>query len=245
MNNDVILNANFFKLYKFFGPGPLTFILRKKEKSRISKIATAGKKTVAVRIPKHKVTRNLLNLLKFPLAAPSANMASKLSPTSAKDVYEEFKNKIKFILDGGQSKIGLESTIIDLTDKPSILRPGSITAEKIEKILKKKINVKKNMKIIKAPGQLRSHYYPGIPVKMNRKSAEKNGALIGFGKKFKSGKNYFNLSKKGDLQEAANNLYKTMRKIVKKKFKSISVVKIPNTKIGYAINDRLMKASNK
>jgi len=245
LNNDVILNANFFKLYKFFGPGPLTFILRKKEKSRISKIATAGKKTVAVRIPKHKVTRNLLNLLKFPLAAPSANMASKLSPTSAKDVYEEFKNKIKFILDGGQSKIGLESTIIDLTDKPSILRPGSITAEKIEKILKKKINVKKNMKIIKAPGQLRSHYYPGIPVKMNRKSAEKNGALIGFGKKFKSGKNYFNLSKKGDLQEAANNLYKTMRKIVKKKFKSISVVKIPNTKIGYAINDRLMKASNK
>ena len=245
LNNDVILNANFFKLYKFFGPGPLTFILRKKEKSRISKIATAGKKTVAVRIPKHKVTRNLLNLLKFPLAAPSANMASKLSPTSAKDVYEEFKNKIKFILDGGQSKIGLESTIIDLTDKPSILRPGSITAEKIEKILKKKINVKKNMKIIKAPGQLRSHYYPGIPVKMNRKSAEKNGALIGFGKKFKSGKNYFNLSKKGDLQEAANNLYKTMRKIAKKKFKSISVVKIPNTKIGYAINDRLMKASNK
>ena len=101
------------------------------------------------------------------------------------------------------------------------------------------------MKIIKAPGQLRSHYYPGIPVKMNRKSAEKNGALIGFGKKFKSGKNYFNLSKKGDLQEAANNLYKTMRKIAKKKFKSISVVKIPNTKIGYAINDRLMKASNK
>ena len=245
LNNDVILNANFFKLYKVFGPGPLTFILRKKEKSRISKIATAGKKTVAVRIPKHKVTRNLLNLLKFPLAAPSANMASKLSPTSAKDVYEEFKNKIKFILDGGQSKIGLESTIIDLTDKPSILRPGSKTAEKIEKILKKKINVKKNMKIIKAPGQLRSHYYPGIPVKMNRKSAEKNGALIGFGKKFKSGKNYFNLSKKGDLQEAANNLYKTMRKIAKKKFKSISVVKIPNTKIGYAINDRLMKASNK
>ncbi|GIT36108.1 MAG: hypothetical protein Ct9H300mP5_5770 [Candidatus Pelagibacterales bacterium] len=75
----------------------------------------------------------MLNLLKFPLAAPSANMASKLSPTSAKDVYEEFKNKIKFILDGGQSKIGLESTIIDLTDKPSILRPGSITAEKIQK----------------------------------------------------------------------------------------------------------------
>ena len=245
LNNDVILNANFFKLYKVFCPGPLTFVLHKKEKSKISKIATAGKKTVAVRIPKHKVTRSLLNLLKFPLAAPSANIASKLSPTSAQDVFEEFKDKIKFILDGGQSKIGLESTIIDLTDKPSILRPGSITAEKIEKILKIKINIKKNIKIIKAPGQLKLHYSPGVPVKMNRKSAEKNGALIGFGKKFKSGKNYFNLSKKGNLQEAANNLYKTMRKIVKKKFKSISVVKIPNTKIGYAINDRLMKASNK
>ncbi len=245
LKNDVMINNNFMKLYSVFCPGPITFILRKKENSRISKIATAGKKTVAVRIPKHRVARNLLGILKFPLAAPSANISSKLSPTSAEDVFEEFGNKIRFILDGGQCKIGLESTIVDLTGKPSILRPGGITTEKIQKILKKKIKVKKNLNTIKAPGQLKLHYSPGIPVKMNRKNIEKHQALIGFGKKFKVGKNHFNLSKKGNLKEAANNLYKTMRKIKKRNFKSIAVIKIPNTEIGYAINDRLRKASNK
>ena len=245
LENEVILNTNFKKLYSAFCPGPITFILKKKKKSRISKLATARKKTVAVRIPKHKAARNLLSIIKFPLAAPSANISSKLSPTSAKDVFEEFGNKIKFILDGGQCKIGLESTIVDLTGKPSILRPGSITVEKIQKILKKKIKIKKNLKSVKAPGQLKLHYSPGIPVKMNRKNAEKHQAFMGFGKKFKVGKNYFNLSKKGNLKEAANNLYKTMRKIRKRNFKSIAVVKIPNTEIGYAINDRLRKASTK
>ena len=245
LKNDAMLNADFKRLYSVFCPGPLTFILKKNKNSKISKIATAGKETIAVRIPKHRVARNLLSILKFPLAAPSANISSKLSPTSAKDVFEEFGKKIKFILDGGQCKIGLESTIVDLTGKPSVLRPGSITMEKIQKILKKKIEIKKNIKRIKAPGQLRFHYSPGIPVKMNRKNLEKHQAMIGFGKKFKVGKNYFNLSKKGSLKEAANNLYKTMRKIRKRNFKSIAVVKIPNTKIGYAINDRLLKASSK
>ena len=102
LKNDVIINTDFKKLYSAFCPGPITFILKKKKKSKISKIATAGQETVAVRIPKHKVARNLLSILKFPLAAPSANISSKLSPTSAKDVYEEFGNKIKFILEGGQ-----------------------------------------------------------------------------------------------------------------------------------------------
>ena len=245
LKNDVILNANFKKLYRAFCPGPITFILKKKKISKISKKATAGKKTVAVRIPKHKVIRNLLGMLKFPLAAPSANISSKLSPTSAQDVFDEFGKKIKFIINGGRCNIGLESTIIDLTGKPSVLRPGTINVEKIQKILKKKIKIKKNIKKIKAPGQLKLHYSPGIPLEMNRKYAKKNQALIGLGKKFTSRKNHFNLSKSGSLKEAANNLYKTMREIKKKNFKSIAVVKIPNKKIGYAINDRLMKASSK
>ena len=245
LKNDAVFNTDFIKLYKAFCPGPITFVLKKKKKSKISKLATVGKKTIAVRIPNHKVTRNLLNVLKVPLAAPSANISSKLSPTSAKDVFEEFGEKIKFILDGGRCKIGLESTIVDLTEKPSILRPGSITIEKIQKILKKKIRIKKNTKKIKAPGQLKLHYSPGIPVEMNKKYAKKNQAIIGFGKKFQVKKNHFNLSKSGNLKEAANNLYKTMREIKKKKFKSIAVIKIPNKGIGYAINDRLKKASNK
>ena len=245
LKNDVILNTNFKKLYKAFCPGPITFILKKRKNSKISKIATAKNKTVAVRIAKHKVARNLLNILKFPLAAPSANVSSKLSPTAAKDVFDEFGNKIKFILDGGQCKIGIESTIIDLTGKPAILRPGGIILEKIQKVLNRKIKIKKKIKKIKAPGQLKLHYSPGIPVQMNRKRPQKNQALIGFGKNFVRGKNCFNLSKKGNLKEVANNLYKTMRKIKKGNFKSIAVIKIPNTEIGLAINDRLRKASNK
>ena len=245
LKNNVILNKAFTKLYKAFCPGPITFILKRKTKSKISKIATARKKTVAVRIPKHKVARSLLKILEVPLAAPSANIASKLSPTSAKDIVDEFGNKIKLILDGGQCKIGLESTIIDLTVKPTILRPGSISAEKIQKILKKKVTINNNPKKIKGPGQLKLHYSPGIPIIMNSKYPKKNQAFIGFGKKFKHGKNNFNLSKNGSLKEAANNLYKTMRKIKKRNFKSIAITRIPNIELGRAINDRLIKASNK
>ena len=191
------------------------------------------------------MTRKLLSLLKVPLAAPSANISSKLSPTSSNDVVDEFKNKIKFILDGGRSKIGLESTIIDLTGNPKILRPGFITPKKIEKILKRKIRINKKTKNIKSPGQLKKHYSPGIPIVFNVISAKENQAVIGFGKKFNNKKNHFNLSKNGNLNEAANNLYRTLRKIKNNGFKSIIVNKIPNTDIGIAINDRLKRASNK
>tara|TARA_B100000959_G_scaffold130685_1_gene137045 strand:- start:187 stop:1143 length:957 start_codon:yes stop_codon:yes gene_type:complete len=245
IKNDAIYNRSLIKLYKAFCPGPITFVLKKKSKSGLSKIATAGKKTVAIRFPSHRVAQNILKIINKPLAAPSANISTKLSPTCAKDVFDEFGKKIKIILDGGKCKIGLESTIVDLTGKPSILRPGKITKEKIEKILRIKIKIRKNFKKINAPGQLKLHYSPGIPVQMNKKNINKQQALIGFGKKFKIGENYFNLSKNGNLKEVANNLYKTMRKIKKRRFKSIAVIKIPNKDIGYAINDRLRKASNK
>ena len=245
LKKDAICNDSFIKLYKVLCPGPITFILKKNTKSKISKIATAGKQTIAVRIPKHKTARKLLKMLNFPLAAPSANISSKLSPTCANDVVDEFGSKIKFILDGGQCKIGLESTIIDLTNKPTILRQGIITIEEIHKILKKKIIVDKKPKTIKSPGQLKLHYSPGIPILMNKKYPKKDGAFITFGKKFKGGKNHYNLSKNDNLKEAANNLYKTMRKIKKRNFKSITVCKIPDLGIGRAINDRLRKASYK
>jgi len=245
LKENALINDSFLKLYKAFCPGPLTFILKKNPKSKISRLATAKKNTIAVRFPKHTVTRKLLSLLKVPLAAPSANIFSKLSPTSSNDVVDEFKNKIKFILDGGRSKIGLESTIIDLTNNPKILRPGSITPENISKILKKKIKINKRVKKIKSPGQLKSHYSPGIPIKINTKIPKKGEAVIGLGKKFKIKKNHFNLSKNGNLNEAANNLYKTLRKIKNNGFKSIVVNKIPSIGIRIAINDRLKKASKK
>ena len=245
VKKDAQCNDSFIKLYNTFCPGPITFILNKKSNSKISNIANSGKKTVAIRIPKHKVARKLLKILQFPLAAPSANISSKLSATSAKDVFDEFKDKVKLILDGGPSKIGIESTIIDLTTKPTILRPGAITANQIYKVLRKKIITNKKLKTIISPGQLKLHYYPGIPVLMNKRKPKKSGAFITFGKKIKNDKNVFNLSPEGDLSEVANNLYKIMRLIKKKKYKSISVCKVPNTGIGRAINNRLEKASNK
>jgi len=245
LKNDANYNDNFIKLYKAFCPGPITFILNKNTKSKISKIASVGKKTIAIRFPKHNVARNLLKILNVPLAAPSANMSSKLSPTSANDVVDEFKNKLRFVLDGGRCEIGLESTIIDLTSKPCILRQGSITHAQIKKVLKVKILSRSQLKNIKSPGQLKFHYSPGIPVLLNKKFPKKDEAFITFGKKFKNDKNYFNLSKKRNLNEAANNLYKIMRKIKNKGFNSISVCKIPNFGIGQAINERLKKASNK
>ena len=164
LEKDCEINKNFKKLYSKFCPGPLTFVLKLKRKSKISKNVTNGKRTLAVRIPKNLITKNLLSSLDYPLAAPSANIYTQLSPISKRDVKEEFGKKIKFILDGGSSEIGLESTIISLVNNPKILRLGSIDVKKISKILKKKIKYSKNKKI-SVPGQSKFHYSPGIPIR--------------------------------------------------------------------------------
>ena len=239
---DVIFNNNFNKLYFKFCPGPLTFILKKKKKSKIKSEATAYLKTVAIRFPAHRVVRSILKKISFPLAMPSANISSGLSPVNAFDVSEEFKKKLKIVINGGNSKYGIESTVIDLTGIPKILRPGSISSNEIKRFLKTNISRKKSK--IKSPGMLKKHYSPGIPVIMGKKPKNSSQAFIVFGKKFKNFKNYFNLSKKGNLKEAAANLYKTMRKIKKKGYKKIFVSRIPKNGIGIAINDRLNRASN-
>ena len=131
LKKDCILNDNFFKLYKKFSPGPLTFVLKLKNKSKISKNVTNKKKTLAVRFPKHLLTRKLLKELKYPLAAPRATISTRISPVSKEDVKDEFGKKIKFVLQGGRSQIGLESTIISLVNKPQILRLGGIEINKI------------------------------------------------------------------------------------------------------------------
>ena len=238
---DVVLNNHFFKLYKRFCPGPITFILKKKKKSNIDKIATANLKTVAIRFPNHIVIKSILKKINFPLAMPSANLSSGLSPVSAYDVYEEFKKKLKIIINGGRSKVGIESTVVDLTGKPKVLRPGVISVSEVKKVIQTSFS-KKNSKI-KSPGMLKKHYSPGIPIEFGIKPPTLEGAYIVFGKKHKKFSNYYNLSKKADLKEAAANLYKIMRKIKNKGFKKIFVSKIPNKGPGIAINDRLKRAS--
>ena len=240
-NNDVLLNDNFFRLYKKFCPGPITFILKKNKKSKISSLALAKLNTVAIRFPNHKVMKSILKFSNFPLAMPSANLSSKLSPVNALDVFEEFKKKLSIIIDGGKSKVGIESTVIDLTGRPKILRPGVISSNDIRKYLNTNLSNRKAE--LKSPGMLKKHYSPGIPVIIGKKPRNSNHAYIVFGKKFKDNRNFFNLSKKADLKEAASNLYKTLRIIKKKGFKRIYVSKIPKVGPGLAINDRLMRAS--
>ena len=243
LKKDAKYDKNFLKLYKKFSPGPLTYILKKRKSSKVSKFANAKLKTIAVRFPKNKVIRSLLKKLSFPLAIPSANISTGVSPTEPLDVVDEFKNKIKFILNGGKSIIGLESTVINLSNKPRILRPGAISNIQIGKILKKKVTNVAGSKHIVSPGMLKRHYSPGIPMKLNSIKPDYKAAFIVFGKKYKMKKNMFNLSKNNNLKEAAKNLYKILRKIKKLKYKKINVVKIPNKNIGIAINDRLKKAS--
>ena len=243
VKEDCYLNDSFFKLYKKFCPGPITFILNLKEKSKISKIVTNKKNTLAVRFPKHPITRNLLRVLKFPIAAPSANISSRISAVTSNDVRDDFGKKIKYILEGGKSTIGVESTIIDLRKKPKILRLGGLDVKNIQKILKKKISFDIHPSKVSSPGQLKIHYSPGIPIRLNIKKFRKDEACLFIKKKIKNRANYFFLSKKGNLKEAAKNLYSTLRKIKKNKYKSIAVSKIPNKGLGKTINDRLLRAS--
>ena len=243
LQKDCEINQYFIKLYKKFCPGPLTFVLKLKENSQISKYVTNKKKTLAVRFPKHSVTRLLLKSLDYPLAAPSANLSTKVSAVEPTHINDDFGNKIKFILKGKKSKIGIESTIVDLTNKPKILRLGGLEIEKIEKEIKTKLHFKLNPKKISAPGQLKLHYSPGLPIKLNVKNANDNVAHILINKRKNDKKNFFYLSKKSDLKEAAKNLYSTLRKIKKDGYKRIAVEKIPKIGLGLSINDRLNRAA--
>ena len=243
LKKDCILNNNFIKLYKKFCPGPITFVLYLKKDSKISRFVNNNKKTLAVRFPKHPISRMLLKKLDYPLAAPSANLSSKVSAVNSSDVKDDFGKKIKFILEGGKSSIGLESTIVDLRSKPKILRLGGLETSIIQKVLNKKILINNKPLKISSPGQFKLHYSPGIPVRLNVKKIKKGEACLLINKKKNAKSNYYFLSKNGNLKEAARNLYSMLRKIKKNKHKSIVVKKIPNKGLGKTINDRLIRAS--
>ena len=243
LKKDCNINDNFKKLYKRFSPGPITYVLSVKKNSKISKFATNKQKNLAVRFPKHSLLRKLLKNLDYPLAAPSANISTKLSSVQASDVKEEFGSKIKYVLNGGKCNIGVESTIINLTNKPTLLRFGGLEISKIEKILKKKISININSKKKIAPGQFPLHYSPGVPLRVNVKKSKSNEAFVLIKKRNINSKNYYYLSKKKNLKEAAKNLYSILRKIKKDGYRMIAVEKIPNIGIGKTINDRLNRAS--
>ena len=243
LKRDCLINDNFEKLYKKFSPGPITYVLKLKKDSKISKYVTNNQKSLAVRFPKHSLFKNLLKQLNYPLAAPSANITSRVSAVKTRDVKEEFGNKIKYILDGGVCQIGIESTIINLIGKPTILRLGGLDISKIQKTLGFKLNIAINPKKKIAPGQSSLHYSPGIPLRMNIIKPKNDEAFIMVKKRKTKLKNYFYLTAKNNLNEAAKNLYSCLRKIKNRGYKSIAVEKISNKGLGKAINDRLQRAS--
>ena len=201
LKDDCHIDDNFIKLYNHFSPGPITFILKLKKDSKISKFVTNKQTSLAVRFPKHPLFRKLLKVLDYPLAAPSANISTRLSSVKASDVIEEFGLKIKYVLNGGRCQIGVESTIINLLSKPTILRFGGLDISKIENILKKKVLIKTIKKKKIAPGQFPLHYSPGIPLRINAKKPKKNEAFVLIKKRNTTFKNYYYLSKNNNLQQ--------------------------------------------
>ena len=243
LKEDCDINENLLKLYKKFSPGPITYVLKLRKGSRISKYVTNNKKSIAVRFPKHKLFRNLLKNLDYPIAAPSANISTRLSSVKPSDVKEEFGSKIKYVLDGGRCKIGVESTILNLLNKPSLLRYGGLDTKNIEKVLKKKILIKINSKNKISPGLFPLHYSPGMPLRTDVKKSKKNEAFLLIKKRKPNLKNYYYLSKVKNMEEAAKNLYSTLRKIKNDRFNKIAVEKIPNKRELRNINDKFNRGN--
>lgn len=250
MANKIAVFSNVSKkIAKHFWPGPLTLILPRRKNCLVKDFAVAGLETIALRIPDSKVFQKILEKFKKPIAAPSANPSGYISSTTARHVSDSFGRKIELIIDSGKSHFGLESTILDMSKKKlSITRQGVITPEVIKKVVGIDIdlsdNVKKKQKPI-SPGQIKKHYAPNTPLKMNVKKPKPGDAFLSFGSNHNLKFNpSLNLSKKGDLYEAAQNLFDYLRKLDKLKMKRIAVMPIPEKGIGKTINERLIRASS-
>lgn len=241
-----------------FWPGPLTLILPAIENSGISGLVTAGLDTIAVRVPAHPVALQLIEKAGVPIAGPSANKSGQLSPTAPHHVSDSLGDTVDLILAGGATKFGLESTVLDLTsENPVILRPGAVTAEEIEAVLETQVAYEFDVKTHapKSPGQLLRHYAPSIPIRLKAIDVEPGEALLAFGSvkfmgvrgggfaKDMSKDSYKNLSERGDLLEAAANLFAYLKALDLPQHSRIAVMDIPETEIGIAINDRLKRAA--
>ena len=242
-----------FKLVEKFWPGPLTLVLKKQP--HISDLVTANKDTVAIRMPNHKRTLELLQKLDFPLAAPSANPFGSISPTSSKHVLDYFNDKLELILEGGNCEEGIESTIIGFEDNQVVLyRHGSITIDEIEKVVGKITDNSKNDIDPKAPGMFSRHYAPKTDTFLTNNVVEliksfpnqKIGLLL-FQNDIKNPSIKYQeiLSKSGDLSEAARNLYAAMHRLDEKNIDIIIAEIMPDSGLGRTMNDRLQRAIKK
>ena len=240
----VIADERALFLANKFWPGPLTFVLPRKDENPSLDLVCAGLKTMTVRCPNHPVALSLIKEAGVPIAAPSANRSQTLSPTTAEAVYESLGDRVDMILDGGKCEVGLESTILDLTTpKAVLLRAGGITKEQLESALGEEVLISDgNPDKPTSPGQMLKHYAPAKKFRINALEPQDGEFYIGFGKQYDFGE--MNLSKRGDLREAASNLFAFMRIADKSdKFEKIAMAPIPNEGVGMAINDRIKRAS--
>ncbi|MGB4056654.1 MAG: L-threonylcarbamoyladenylate synthase [Alphaproteobacteria bacterium] len=254
----VVMDARGEALAQAFWPGPMTLILKRRAESGISELATAGLDTVAVRVPAHPVAQKLIKLCGFPLVAPSANASGTISPTAPAHVAESLGDKADMILAAGACSVGLESTVVDLSDGvPVILRPGAVTAEDISRVLGEDVAYESgDAAKPKSPGLLLKHYAPSIPLRLNAIDLNPGEALLGFGSiRFMGVKGggaamnlsdsmRRNLSDEGDLHAAAANLFRMMRELDRPEYQGIAVMPIPDVGLGIAINDRLKRAAS-
>ena len=243
IKKDFQLNALDLKLAKKFWPGPITLILKKKKNSKICTILSNKSNFVGCRIPKNLISLKLLRSISFPIAAPSANISNKISATRVEDLSKELTNKVIVIKDE-KSEFGLESTVIKtFNNKINILRLGSITEEEIIKYFPNNMITTDNLDRSLSPGNLKKHYSPNKPIRINIKNIKKNEGLLNFGKNnLQSKKCEYNLSKNANLNEAANNFFHYLNLLDESNCKSIGVAPIPNKGIGKTINDRLKRA---
>jgi L-threonylcarbamoyladenylate synthase len=232
------------KLAAAFWPGPLTLVLEKQPDSGVADLALAGLDTVAVRVPAHHVAHDLLKAFKGPVVAPSANRSGHVSPTSAAHVLADLRGRIDLIIDAGPSSVGVESTIISCVGQSALLRPGGLPREAIERTLGSTLaitDVAEDAPI--APGMLTSHYAPKATLRLDADATQPGEALLAFGPAPAFSGPMFNLSPRGDLIEAAANLFSHLRALDASGATRIAVMKVPHDGLGEAINDRLKRAA--
>ena len=239
-------------LAEAFWPGPLTLVLPKTGDCAVADLATAGLDTVAIRIPAHPVAREILRLFGGPVVAPSANLSGHVSPTTAAHVQSDLSGRIDLIVDGGAVAVGVESTIVGCFEAPMLLRPGGLPRDDIERMLGRPLaeppaGIAPEDDAPLAPGMLASHYAPRTPLRLDARHVAAGEALLGFGPKLAAGSEgaaiALNLSERGDLIEAAANLFSHLRALDAAGAKAIAVMPIPRDGLGEAINDRLARAA--
>ena len=245
-------NATAQKLAEAFWPGPLTLVLPKTSDCAVADLATAGLDTIAIRVPAHSIARAILRAFGGPVVAPSANLSGHVSPTSAAHVESDLAGRIDLIVDGGAVAVGVESTIVGCFDAPMLLRPGGLPRGEIERVLGRELarpaeDADDGAGQPLAPGMLASHYAPRTPVRLDAGSVEANEALLAFGTASVPGAEaataVMNLSPRGDLNEAAANLFGYLRALDTKGARAIAVMPVPHHGLGEAINDRLRRAA--